>query len=228
MSTRLWPIATAILGAATLATLFAFTRIPEIGAAYPDGDFTRALSAFQRARTMEELAALFGAPPDDGKLRAMTAGNWLDLVVFVPVYTAFLASAAAMLAGSIKTRLAWLAIVPALIAALADGVETWAQIQMTTDWSRAAELLPIVAPASWTKYFALGAHALGCTIICFKGPRKRWLLGAIGFAPIAGVFAERFGLLNVLTVMTAVFGVFWIALLVTAISDLLRAKGASA
>ncbi len=228
MTRALWPVATAAFGVATMATLFAFTRIPEIGAAYPDGDFTRALSAFQRARTMEELAALFGSPPDAGKLRAMTAGNWLDLIVFIPVYTAFLGCAAAMLARSMRTRLAWLAIMPALIAALADGVETWAQIQMTMDWSRAAELLPIVAPASWTKYFALGAHALGCAIICFKGARKRWMLGAIGLVPVLGVIAERFDLVGVFTVMTAVFGVFWIALLVAALTDLLRAKGASA
>jgi hypothetical protein len=228
VKSRAWPIATAAFGVATVATLYAFTRIPEIAAAYPDGGFTRALSAFQRARTMEDLALLFGAPPDREKLAAMTAGNWLDLVVFIPVYTAFLVSAAAMLAGSIRTRLAWLAIAPALIAALADGVETWAQLQMTADWSRASALLPMLAPASWTKYFALGAHALGCTIICFTGPRRRWVLGAVGIAPIAGVLAERFGSLDVLTVMTAVFGVFWIALLITAFIDLARAKGVSA
>lgn len=205
--------------------------LPEVRAAYPNGDFGVVLSAFQRATTMAELAALFGDPADPAKLLAMTQGNKLDLYAFIPVYGLFLTAAAALLAGGVQKPIAWLALVPLLAALVADAWETWAQLQMTMDWSRAEEFLPAVAPACWTKYFALAAHGLGCSAICFLGERKRWILGIAGFIPIAGVFADYVGALNIPTLMTMVFGVFWFALLGQALAEVVktsRAKDASA
>jgi hypothetical protein len=221
---RAWPIATAIFGFATLATLVGFSFLPEVRAAYPNGDFGPALSAFQRAVEPSELDALFGAPPDSAKLAAMTAGNTLDLYGFIPIYTLFLVCAAAMLAGGARKPLAWAAIAPALLAAAADIFETWTQLQMTSDWARAEELLPAVAPACWTKYFALGAHALGCTAIGFAGRPRRWILGALGFIPIAGVFADWAGALHIPSLMSMTFGVFWLALLGLALAQILAKR----
>lgn len=222
MKAAKWPVATAALGVATLAVLLGFSWLPDVRAAYPDGDFGPALSAFQRAETMSDLFAVFGHPADPAKLAAMTAGNTLDLYSFIVVYTWFLVAAAAMLAGRITKPIVLLAIVPALIGAGADVYETWLQLQITGDWSRAEVFLPGVAPACWTKYFALAFHALGCTAICFFGEKKRWILGAGGFLPLAGVFADWSGAVNFPSMMTAVFGVFWLALLGVALAEAVR------
>ena len=226
--TRAWPLATAILGAATLVILVAFSMLPDVRAAYPNGDFTTALNAFQHATSMTQLDALFGSPADPAKLRAMTSGNTLDLFGFIPAYGLFMIAGAAMLAGGLRKPIVWLALTPALIGIAGDIVETWCQLQMTANWSRAAECLPLVAPSCWTKFFGIALHALGCSAICFMGERKRLILGVLGVLPILGVSADALHVLPAPALMSAVFGVFWIALLVVAILETVRARGASA
>jgi hypothetical protein len=226
--TRAWPLATAILGAATLVILVAFSMLPDVRAAYPNGDFTTALNAFQHATSMTQLDALFGSPADPAKLRAMTSGNTLDLFGFIPAYGLFMIAGAAMLAGGLRKPIVWLALAPAVIGIAGDIVETWFQLQMTANWSRAADCLPLVAPACWTKFFGIALHALGSSAICFMGERKRPILGALGVLPILGVSADALHVLPAPALMSAVFGVFWIALLAVAILETVRAKGASA
>jgi len=226
--TRVWPLATAIFGVATLVILVAFSMLPDVRAAYPNGDFTTALNAFQHATSIAQLNALFGNPADPAKLRAMTSGNTLDLFGFIPAYGLFMIAVAAMLAGGVRKPIAWLALAPALIGVAGDIVETWCQLQMTANWSRAADCLPLVAPACWTKFFGIAFHALGCSAICFTGGRKRWILGALGLLPIVGVSADALHVLPAPALMSAVFGVFWIALLVVAILETVRARGAPA
>lgn len=224
ISAKVWPIATIGLGLATLAILIGFSFLPEVKAAYPDGDFSAALSAFQRAETMAELNALFGAPPEPDKLAAMTAGNTLDLYAFAPVYALFLCAAALMLADGSTRPLALLAIVFALIGAGADALETHAQLRMTADWSRAETLLPLVAPSAWIKYFGLSFHALACSAICLVSERKRWIVGGLGFVPVTATFAAWTGAVQVPSLMTAAFGAFWIALLAIAVREALARR----
>ncbi|MFZ2028970.1 MAG: hypothetical protein WAU68_01565 [Vitreimonas sp.] len=226
--TRAWPLATAIFGVATLGTLIAFSQMPDVRAAYPNGDFSTALNAFQHATSMAQLDALFGNPADPVKLRAMTSGNTLDLFGFIPAYGLFMIAGAAMLAGDFRRPIVWLALAPALIGIAGDILETSCQLQMTANWSRAAECLPLVAPGCWTKFFGIAFNALGCSAICFMGERRRLVLGALAVLPIAGVSAEALHALPAPALMSAVFGVFWIALLVVAILEMVRARGASA
>ena len=214
---RVWPLTTAVAGAVTLAIVIAFGGLPEVRAAYASGEFAAAFSAFQRVTTMAELDALFGDPADPARLAAMSAGNALDLYAFIPAYIVFLIAATAMLAGGLRKPVAWLAIVPALVGAGADVFETWTQMQMTADWSRAPELLPLVAPACWTKYVALALHGLACSAIAFLGAPRRWLIGALGLVPMAGILAFWAGALQIPSPMTMVFGIFWIALLALAV-----------
>ena len=225
---RVWPLTTAVAGAITLAVAIAFSWLPEARAAYAGGDFAPAFSAFQRATSMAELNALFGDPADPARLAAMSAGNALDLYAFVPAYGVFLIAATAMLAGGLRKPIAWLAVAPALVGAGADVFETWTQMQMTADWSRAPELLPLVAPACWTKYFALALHGIACSAISFLGAPRRWLIGALGLIPMAGVLAVWAGALHIPSPLTTVFGIFWIALLALAVMQTVRVKGASA
>jgi hypothetical protein len=225
---RLWSLATAILGIATLVILVAFSMLPDVRAAYPSGDFATALNTFQHATSMARLDALFGSPADPAKLRAMTSGNTLDLFGFIPAYGLFMLAGAAMLAGGFRKPIVWLALAPALVGIAGDIVETWCQLQMTANWSHAADCLPLVAPGCWTKFFGNALHALGCSAICFLGERKRPILGALGVLPILGVSADALHVLPAPALMSAVFGVFWIALLVVGILETVRARGASA
>ena len=226
--TRIWPLATAIFGVATLVILIAFSMLPDVRAAYPNGDFTTALNAFQHATSMAQLDALFGNPADPAKLRAMTSGNTLDLFGFIPTYGLFMVAGAATLAGGVRRPIVWLALAPALIGIGGDVVETANQLRMTQDWSQASGPLPLVAPSCWTKFFGIAFHALGCSAICFLGERKRGILGALGLLPILGVSADALHVLPAPALMSAVFGVFWIALLVVAILETVRARGAPA
>jgi hypothetical protein len=226
--TRFWPLATAILGVATFAILMAFSMLPDVRVAYPNGDFVTALNAFQHATSMAQLDALFGSPADPAKLRAMTTGNTLDLFAFIPAYGLFMIAGAAMLAGGLRKPMVWFALAPALIGIVGDVVETWNQLQMTQNWARAAESLPFVAPACWTKFFGIALHALGCSAMCFLGQRRRWIVGVLGLPPILVVSADALHVLPAPALMSAVFGLFWIALLGVGILETGRARGASA
>jgi hypothetical protein len=226
--TRSWPLATTAFGVATLIILVTFSMLPDVRAAYPNGDFTTALNAFQHATSMAQLDGLFGSPADPAKLRAMTSGNTLDLFGFIPAYGFFMIASAAMLAGGFRNPILWLALAPALVGVAGDVVETWCQLQMTANWARAAECLPFVAPGCWTKFFGIAFHALGCSALCFVGERKRWILGVLGVLPILGVSADALDVLPAPALMSAVFGVFWVALLAVAILETVRARGASA
>ncbi|MBI3437342.1 MAG: hypothetical protein HY054_01590 [Proteobacteria bacterium] len=224
--TRVWPIATAALGVATLAILVAFSTLPDVRAAYPNGDFSTELNAFQHATSMSQLDALFGSPADPAKLRAMTSGNTLDLFGFIPAYGLFMIAGAAMLADGLRKPVVWLALAPALVGIAGDIVETTSQLRMTHDWAHASAALPLVAPACWTKFFGIALHALGCSAICFIGERKRWILVALGSLPVLGVSADALHILPAPSLMSAILGAFWIALLVVGVLESVRPKPA--
>jgi hypothetical protein len=225
---RFWPLATSIFGVATLATLVAFSMLPDVRAAYPHGDFATALNAFQHATSMSQLDALFGAPPDPARLRAMTSGNTLDLFGFIPAYGLLMIAGAAMLAGGLRRPIVWLALLPALTGLAGDVIETTNQLRITQDWAHAAAALALVAPACWIKFFGLALHALGCAAICFIGERRRPMLGVVGLLPIFAVSADALHVSPAPALMTAVFGAFWVALLIVGILETVRAKGVSA
>ena len=224
MKRWLIPLCAVATGLATLAIAVAFGALGEVKAAYPHGDFALALGAFQRATSMSEFYALFGNPPDLGKLAAMTAGNRLDLYGFIPVYTSFMLFSALLLG---KARgLTWVPVVAAIVACAGDIVETTSQLAVSTDWAHAAQSLPSVAPGCWTKFFGLAGHAIGCSVLCFTGARKRWILGVVGLAPLI-VTSSVYWHLAAPTLMTMVFSVFWIALLAVGVLELARALGGS-
>jgi len=157
----------------------------------------------------------------------MTAGNTLDLFGFIPAYGLFLVAGIMLLGGDLKNPLGFVAMALAGIGVAGDIVETSRQLAMTTNWAHAEPLLPI-APWCWTKFFGLAGAALAISAICFTGERKRWILGVLGVLPILVVSADALHVLPAPALMTAVFGAFWIALLVVGILETVRARGASA
>ncbi len=213
---RLWSWLAILGGMATLAIFVGFNFLPAVTAVYAPGTLGEAVSAFQRAASMADLVAVFGDPPSAALLAAQDAVNRLDLYGFVPAYTLFLVAGAAMLAGGARQPMAWLAIGPALFGAGADAVETLAQLRLIADWENAAAHLPI-APWHWAKYLGLACNGLGVAAIALLGARKRYVLGALALLPLPCVLAVWGGLIADAQSLSAVFALYWVALLAHAV-----------
>jgi hypothetical protein len=223
---KAWSLTTIVFALVTLACFIAFNMMPAVTAFYAAGDVAPAVSEFQRAETRADLHSVFGDPPDAEAVAAMDAINTLDLYVFIPAYALFLIAAAAMLAGGGAKRIAWPAIAFAVLGAGADAVETFKQLQVTSDWANADAHLPI-APWHWAKYILLALNGAAVTLICFVSARRRWILGILALAPYPLVIAAWLGGIEP-RLFSLAFAVYWLALLVIAIIELVRARGASA
>ncbi len=225
MSARTLPLVTLALGIVTLIVLLSLGGQPAVSAVYAQGEAGLAVSAFQRAETPADIAAVFGSPPDPARVAAMDALNQLDLWAFIPAYTLFLCAAAIML-GGLRNRWTQLAILFAVVGAAADAVETWKQLQLTADLDNVAAHLPI-APWHWVKYAALALNGVAIASLCITADSKRWVLGVIALAPFPLVLSAYAGLSSP-RLFSAAFALYWIALLVIAAVSAVRAKGASA
>lgn len=216
---RYWARMTALYGLATFAVFIGFGLLPQVQGVYSAEEAGQAMSAFQRAETPADLAAVFGAPADAGKVAALHAMNVLDLCLFIPAYAFFLVAAACLLAGGFNKPLAWSAIAFALIGAAADAVETTLQLLVTADPENAASHLPI-APWHWAKYGALTGNAIVAAALCFASARRRILLGVVAFVPLSSVAAWAGAAQPPILGMAV--GVFWLALLLVALWESVR------
>jgi hypothetical protein len=219
---RTLPLLTLALGIATLIAFGWLGGQPAVRAVYPSNEVALAVSAFQRAETMQDIVLVFGYPVDDARVAAMDALNRLDLWVFIPAYALFLTAAAIML-GGLRNRWTQVAIMFALVGAAADAVETWKQLQLTADMANAPAHLPI-APWHWLKYGALALNGVAVTSLCLTQEKRRWILGVLAFAPFPLVALSYMGAIST-RVFAAAFTAYWVALLVIALIETVRATG---
>lgn len=225
-STRFWAALTAIAGVVTLGVVVAFQALPEVTAAgaCASGD---AVLRFEVARTLADLEAVFG--PAGGECRAkvvaaMDAINTLDVWLFIPAYTAFVACAALFLSGGALRAAAWLAIAAAAVALAADYVETLALLSYTPDLSPAPDMLEQSSTAAWIKFAALGLNGLALAALCFTArPRRRWILGGLLTLPAIGV-ALMFVDLSFALAQTLGFIAGWTPLLAMAIKSAITGR----
>jgi hypothetical protein len=221
---RTLPLLTVVLG---LATLIAFTWLggqEKVRAVYSASEISPNVSAFQRAETPADIAAVFGAPADAAKMAAMDALNTLDLWAFIPAYALFLV-AAAILLGGLRNRWTQIAIIFALLGAAGDVIETWKQLQLTADIENAEAHLPI-APWHWLKYAALALNGVAVATLCITSAKKRWILGAIAFASFPIVVLSYMDAITP-RAFAATFALYWIALLVIAGLEVFRKPASS-
>jgi hypothetical protein len=221
---RTLPLLTVVLG---LATLIAFTWLggqEKVRAVYSASEISPNVSAFQRAETPADIAAVFGAPADAAKMAAMDALNTLDLWAFIPAYALFLV-AAAILLGGLRNRWTQIAIIFALLGAAGDLIETWKQLQLTADIENAEAHLPI-APWHWLKYAALALNGVAVATLCITSAKKRWILGAIAFASFPIVVLSYMDAITP-RAFAATFALYWIALLVIAGLEVFRKPASS-
>lgn len=217
MSARAWAVATAALGVATIALLVAFTLLPEARAAAGCLQ-AGAVVQFELARNSEDLARIFGGGERCGPLviAAMDAVNRLDLIAFIPVYTAFACAAALFLADGALRPLSIAAIAAALGAAAMDYLETTTLLRITQTLDAPEALLPLSQAGAWTKFALLAAHGVFCAGLCFLRARRRPVLGALLLLPVLGVAFAAYDHVRLASVMNAAFALAWLSVLAVA------------
>jgi hypothetical protein len=156
----------------------------------------------------------------------MDAVNRLDLMAFIPLYTAFGIAGAVFLAGGAPRLLAIAAIVAALGALAGDYLETTTLLAITQNLDAAEPLLPRSQLGAWGKFALLAAHAFFCAGLCFFGERRRTILGVLLVLPSLGVSVAAIDHIQYANVMNASFALAWIGLLVMAARAIVPLKSA--
>lgn len=229
MSERGWAVATLLFGAGALAMIIVFALLPEMRAAsacLPPGSVVQ----FELARGSADLATLFGAPDAPCRplaVAAMDAVNRLDMLAFIPLYTAFCVGAALLLAGGAVRPLAAAGALFALLAAAADYVETTTLLKITgaLDDPSALEFhLLYLSWGAWSKFALLAAHAFACAGLCWVGERRRPMVGVLLLAPALGTAMAAFDHYRFANVMNAAFAAAWLALFVVALMEVMRKR----
>lgn len=231
MSTRGWAIATALTGLAVVAVTLVFALLPQVRDAGPCM-VQGAVIQFEFARNTSDLVNVFG--PADGLCRdlvikAMDAVNVVDLLGFIPAYVAFCICAALYLSnGQWGRPLTAAAVGAAMLAGLADVLETATLLEITPVLDDPGNLLATSRLSAWSKFALLAAHALFCAGLCLAVEKRRWILGIALLAPTLGVAAAASDHVTRSGIMGLSFVIAWVVLLGFATRDAVRAKGASA
>jgi hypothetical protein len=225
MSGRTLPLVTLLLGLATLGAFLWLGLSPEVTSVYDRNEVALAVSEFQRSVTTADLARVFGDPADPAIIAAQNSVNTRDLWAFIPAYTLFLI-AAGLLLSERRGPITCAAIVFALLGGAADAVETYLQLRIASDLANAEQYLP-VATWHWAKYLALALNGLAVAALCLLAARKRWIVGVIALAPLPLVLLAWAGVTSP-RLFSVAFAAYWIALLVLALIETVRGRGARA
>lgn len=226
---RLWAILASVAGLASLAVTVAFRLLGPVRAAGPcmtDG----AILQFEFARKAEDLTNLFGPPTDSCRAQiigAMDAINQLDVIAYIPSYTLFALFAALFIGGGRLRLPILLAMLAAVIALVADYIETFTLLAITPALETQAALLPTASTAAWVKFAALAAHALLLAVACLEKPPRRWILGFLLLAPAVGVLAAYTNPES-LSLLTLSFVIAWLPLMALALWRAVRPAQPSA
>jgi hypothetical protein len=222
---RLWATLTAIAGLIALATVFAFQTLPEVKAAGSCAA-NDAILRFEVARKVEDLDLLFGptgAECRDKVVAAMDAVNTLDVRLFIPAYTAFVIFAALFLSGGALRPLTLGAIAAALVACVADYVETIGLLSYTPDLTPSTDELFRSSTAAWIKFAALAVNALLLAGLCFTTVPRRPIIGALLCLPVIGVGAMALNM-DWSFFQTLAFLLSWVPLMIMAVKSAITGR----
>ncbi|MET0307651.1 MAG: hypothetical protein ABW023_02995 [Sphingomonas sp.] len=172
--------------------------------------------AFELARTPEAVRALFGGEPCLSRFaQAQGDGLWLDLLGFIPAYSAFLASGALALRPQ-ASRLAFAAIAIILLAGLLDEIEGLVLFRILAALPGTPDLLQALFWTVRPKFALLGIGEILLGAMLWRGP----LLGKIAAGPLlaGGLASIGFLLANPHSpTMMKAHSYAWMALLVVAL-----------
>lgn len=198
-------VVTGILGLVTLVTaLFLMPVFPQEAAISPV-PYSKPVYAFEMARTVDDLQAVFGLPDDPERqvrIAAMDMGNKWDFA-FMALYGAFIALffyGAYQQRG--RTEVVWKYFVYiAILSAIADAVETSFLLHITNNLE-AGEGLSYLPYAVLTKFTALGLCGVGVGLFILKEKNALWKASGV-LAAVAGLvtlwafyFGDNYGLFH--------------------------------
>jgi hypothetical protein len=145
--------------------------------------------AFELARTDADLHALFGEPGDPCRatlIERMDAINWIDVLVFIPIYGAFLAF---FFLGMRERheRFAGIGVKLVLVAVVTDYLENLCLMQLTPQLDASSVWLTLLPWATGAKWLALGAAAGVAGLIYLSIKPRTWLILCVPVALICFV-----------------------------------------
>lgn len=196
-------MATGILGLVTLVTaLFLMPVFPQEAAVSPV-PYSKPVYAFEMARTVDDLQAVFGLPDDPERqvrIAGMDMGNKWDFA-FMALYGAFIAL---FFYGAYRRRAEAIwkyCVYVAILSAVADFAETSILLQLTNDLE-AGEGLMYLPYAVMAKFTALGLCGLGAGLFLLKEQNAFWRASGV-VAAVAGLvilwafyFGDEYGLFH--------------------------------
>lgn len=171
--------------------------------------------AFQVARTPADLAAIFGDGASacrDTLVDGLRSGSWVDLLLFIPVYGAFLASVMVSLRSK-GGRLSLFLLAVLAVTVAGDTVETAAQIYILGAGDAGARGLALLGAGNMAKTAGLSLFLLGLALALWRSTIVSGRITAVALALIALVRMAGFLVspLQVLAPLSALaaFVVLW-------------------
>lgn len=190
--------------------------------------------AFELARSEADLQLIFGQPGSDCRnevIARMDSINWLDVLVFIPVYGAFLVGFF-LGARAWNMSLANIGVKLALVAVVTDYVENLCLMQLTPDLDATSAWLALLPWATGAKWLALGAAAGLAGFIFITIKPRTFLIAAVPAALVCFIallmaiaaltLPVRFG-----PVLSPAIGASWVIFLFTALTQALRSRSLS-
>ncbi|MBX3478838.1 MAG: hypothetical protein KF842_00410 [Caulobacter sp.] len=220
---RLWAVLTAVAGLLVLGVTIAFRLLPQVQQA--SGCLSEgAVVEFEMARTLDALQAIFGLPAESCRadvIAAMDAINHLDVFAYIPAYSAFALCAAMFLADARLGRLVLAALALAVIALVADYVETLSLLAITPRIEQNVSLAPIASTAAGVKFGALAAHAMALAAMGLSARPRRWIVSILLLAAPLG-FVVAASDMRRLSMLTLGLTIAWTPVMVLAAWRALR------
>ncbi|MGP1352337.1 MAG: hypothetical protein ACTS1Z_03370 [Parasphingopyxis sp.] len=173
------------------------------------------IMAFELVRTPADVAALFGAPPcTEPFTAAMRHATWVDALIFIPAYAAFLICALLALRGY-GGSLASIGIAAVAAAALFDQLEGFWLFMIMGDLPGTQGQINWLIPAVRAKFALLGIGAICIGVLLTRHRGIGYLFGAIvalgGVGTTALIFDDAYGAITIQGSAIA-----WLALFVVA------------
>lgn len=214
---RSWWWRCAGAGLIVIAVSLYFGMIPNIEGCAPEVDAQNlgSIIAFELVRTPADVAALFGAPPcTEPFTTAMRHATWVDALVFIPAYSAFLICALLALRGY-GGSLASIGIAAVAAAALFDQLEGFWLFMIMGDLPGTQGQINWLIPAVRAKFVLLGIGAICIGVLLTRHRGMGYLFGAVvalgGVATTALIVDDAYGAITVQGSAIA-----WLALFVVA------------
>lgn len=195
----IWRWAT-LAGILALAISIGFGRIPGIDACGLGDD---AILNFEFVRTPAEVEALFPSDCRAEHIVAQRQGLWLDAMGFIPAYSSFLILSLIGLRIESEpkaARIAALAIIVTLIAALCDQIEGFQLFAILADLPGSQSTIDLLIPAVRVKFALLGLVVALAGWLHLQRPGWRKPLGGViligALWSLAGLAVDRGWLLQ--------------------------------